>query len=139
MYGVETRRLNENVKRNADRFPDDFMFQLSGNEWSNLKSQIVTSRWGGRRKLPFAFTEQGVAMLSSVLNSPQAIAVNIHIMRVFVKVRSLAAGYSEILKKIEALQDSDAQQNVAIENLYKVFQELIEPKSKERKRIGYKK
>lgn len=78
LYGVETKRLNEQVKRNNSRFPDDFMFQLTIQEWENLKSQIATSSWGGRRKLPYAFTEHGVLMLSSVLNSDRAIAVNIH-------------------------------------------------------------
>ena len=146
LYGVATKVLNQAVKRNPDRFPQDFMFQLSEKEWQNLKSQIVTSssdgsksKWGGRRTPPFAFTEQGVAMLSSVLNSKQAISVNIHIMRVFVKVRSLAAGYSELLEKIQALQDSDSAQNEAIDQLYRIFKELIEPEYKNRKRIGYKK
>lgn len=87
LYGVEVRRLNEAVKRNIKRFPEDFMFQLDDNEWENLKSQFATSSWGGTRKLPYAFTEQGVAMLSSVLRSDTAIEVNIRIMRAFVAVR----------------------------------------------------
>jgi len=87
LYGVEVKRLNEAVKRNIKRFPDDFMFQLQQEEWGILKSQFATSRWGGTRKLPFAFTEQGVAMLSSVLRSDTAIEVNIRIMRTFVAVR----------------------------------------------------
>lgn len=87
LYQVETRRLNEAVKRNIKRFPDDFMFQLNGDEWKNLKSQFATSSWGGTRKLPYAFTEQGLAMLSGVLNSDIAIQVNINIMRAFVVVR----------------------------------------------------
>ncbi len=81
IYGVPTKRLNEQVKRNLDRFPDDFMFQLNQEEWENLKSQIATTSWGGRRTLPYVFTEQGVSMLSSGLNSSQAIQVNISIMR----------------------------------------------------------
>ncbi len=81
LYGVETKRINEQVKRNKDRFPEDFMFQLTKEEFMNLKSQIATSRWGGRRKAPYAFTEQGVSMLSSVLNSKRAVQVNIQIMR----------------------------------------------------------
>ena len=88
MYGVETRRLNEQVKRNEKRFPDDFMFQLTTEEWENLKSQNATSSWGGRRKLPYAFTEHGVLMLSSVLNSERAITINIHIMRVYKRMLS---------------------------------------------------
>ena len=89
MYGVEVRALNQAVKRNIDRFPSDFMFQLNEKEWSNLKSQFVISSWGGIRKLPFAFTEMGVAMLSSVLRSSVAIQVNINIMRAFVAVRQM--------------------------------------------------
>lgn len=89
MYGVETRRLNEQIKRNIKRFPDDFMFQLRKEEFENLMSQFATSSWGGTRKLPYAFTELGVAMLSSVLNSDTAIEINMGIMRAFVAVRRL--------------------------------------------------
>jgi ORF6N domain. len=89
MYGVETRRLNEQIKRNIKRFPDDFMFQLKKEEFANLMSQFATSSWGGTRKLPYAFTELGVAMLSSVLNSDTAIEINMAIMRAFVAVRRL--------------------------------------------------
>ena len=91
MYGVEVKRLNEAVKRNIKRFPEDFMFQLNISEWEILKSQFATSSWGGIRKLPFAFTEQGVAMLSSVLRSETAIEVNIRIMRAFVAIRKYLA------------------------------------------------
>ena len=91
LYQVETRRLNEAVKRNIKRFPKDFMFQLNVDEWIILKSQFATSRWGGTRKLPYAFTEQGLAMLSGVLNSDIAIQVNINIMRAFVAVRQMIA------------------------------------------------
>ena len=87
LYGVETRRLNEQVKRNIERFPEDFMFQLTQNEFDNLKSQFATSSWGGVRKLPYAFTEQGVAMLSGVLKSSTAVEANIRIMRAFVSMR----------------------------------------------------
>jgi hypothetical protein len=86
LYQVATGVLNQAVQRNIKRFPSDFMFQLTEQEWSNLKSQIVTSRWGGRRSLPYAFTEQGVAMLSGILNSDRAIAVNIQIMRIFIRI-----------------------------------------------------
>jgi hypothetical protein len=89
LYEIETRVLLQAVKRNASRFPSDFMFQLTNQEVANLRSQFVTSRWGGRRHAPYAFTEQGVAMLSSVLNSPRAIAVNIEIMRTFVRLREV--------------------------------------------------
>lgn len=91
LYQVETRTLNQAVKRNIERFPEDFMFQLSDDEWQILKSQIVISSWGGVRKLPYAFTEQGVAMLSSVLRSNTAIQVNINIMRAFIAIRQLVA------------------------------------------------
>ena len=91
MYGVETRRLNEQVKRNTKRFPEDFMFQLTKEEFENLKSQFATSRWGGTRKLPYVFTELGVAMLSSVLNSDKEIEINMSIMRAFVIIRQAIA------------------------------------------------
>lgn len=103
MYGVLTKRLNEQVKRNAERFPADFMFQLTKEEFSNLKSQIATSSYGGRRKLPYAFTEYGVLMLSSVLNNPTAIQVNIEIMRVYTKLREMLLSNQEVLLKLEQL------------------------------------
>jgi hypothetical protein len=138
LYGVETKVLNQAVKRNIERFPDDFMFQLTKEEWKNLKSQFVTSRqWGGRRTPPYAFTEQGVAMLSSVLKSEQAIKINIAIMRVFVKIRQFAANYSNLLKKIDELQKSDAEQNKHIANIYKIIEELIKPEIKKKNRIGF--
>jgi hypothetical protein len=96
MYRVETKRLNEQVKRNSKRFPRDFMFTLTQKEFDNLKSQNATSSWGGRRKLPTAFTEQGVAMLSSILNSDTAIEVNIRIIRVFTKLRAYAFTQNKI-------------------------------------------
>src|SRR5687768_5455797 len=101
LYGVETKRLKEAVKRNLDRFPEDFMFVLTSKEFTNLRSQIATSSWGGTRYPPMAFTEQGIAMLSSVLNSPRAIAINIQIMRVFVKMRQMITSYKDLLEKIE--------------------------------------
>lgn len=110
MYQVETRVLNQAVKRNAERFPPDFMFQLNAEEWQILKSQFVTSSWGGSRKLPFAFTEQGLAMLSGILNSPIAIQVNINIMRAFVAVRQLISNspvgkYAELQQEIKKLKE----------------------------------
>ena len=110
MYEVETRVLNQAVKRNVRRFPDDFMFQLTVSEWDNLKSQFVISRWGGTRKLPFAFTEGGLAMLSGVLNSDIAIQVNINIMRAFVAIRQLIANppvdrVGELEKQMKELKD----------------------------------
>ncbi len=108
LYGVETRVLVQAVKRNLARFPEDFMFQLSGEEWAALRSQSVISNTegrGGRRTAPYAFTEQGVAMLSTVLGSPRAIAVNIEIMRTFVRVRALAATHGDLAKRLAELED----------------------------------
>ena len=104
LYKVSTKVLVQAVKRKIDRFPIDFMFQLSKQENQILRSQFVTSRWGGRRYLPFAFTEQGVAMLSSVINSKRAILVNIQIMRIFTKLRKILASHSELMRKIDALE-----------------------------------
>ena len=115
LYGVETRALNQAVRRNEKRFPTDFMFQLNKDEFKalryyfsvsekNLKSQIVISSWGGRRKLPLAFTEQGVAMLSSVLNSERAIRVNIQIIRTFTQLRKMLATHEKLRKKIKAME-----------------------------------
>ena len=108
LYGVETRVLVQAVKRNLARFPEDFMFQLSAVEWAALRSQSVISNTegrGGRRTAPYAFTEQGVAMLSTVLGSPRAIAVNIEIMRTFVRVRALAATHGDLAKRLAELED----------------------------------
>ena len=107
LYDVETRRLNEQVKRNKARFPMDFMFQLTKEEFENLKSQFATSSWGGRRKLPHAFTEEGVAMLSGVLHSDRAIRVNIQIMRVFTRMREMLETHKEILKKLDNMERKD--------------------------------
>ena len=104
LYGVETKRLNEQAKRNIKRFPSDFMFQLRKEELDILKSQSATSRWGGRRTLPYAFTEHGIAMLSSVLNSEQAIEVNISIMRAFVQMRQLISETDDLRLTIESLR-----------------------------------
>lgn len=138
LYGVQTRVLNQAVKRNLERFPDDFMFQLTADEWENLKSQDVTSSWGGRRTLPYMFTEQGIAMLSSVLNSPIAIQVNISIMRVFVKMRQWAVSYKDLLHKIEELNQNQTEHSQHIQNIYKIMEELVRPAITERKPIGFK-
>jgi len=106
MYGVSTSRLNEQVKRNKERFPEDFLFQLSKQEWDILKSQFATSRWGGRRKLPYVFTEQGIASLSGVLNSETAINVNITIMRAFVQMRKFMLQNAVIFQKLEKIEDN---------------------------------
>ena len=147
MYGVETRVLNQSIKRNLNRFPKDFMFQLSEKEFRNLISQNVTSSWGGTRKVPYAFTEQGVAMLSSVLNSETAIEVNIRIIRVFTKMRAFALTHKEILMQLAKLEkevssnNSHTERNSKdIENIFMVLKELLEKESKPtpRNKIGFK-
>jgi hypothetical protein len=144
LYDVETKRLNEQIKRNIARFPEDFMFQLSQKEFDDLKSQIATSSWGGRRKLPYAFTEQGVAMLSGVLHSERAINVNIHIMRVFTRMREMVASHKEILRKLEALEKNDIEQDDKIRIILEYIKRLEKTRQDEmdfrdRPRIGYKK
>ena len=111
LYGVETRRLNEQVKRNIERFPEDFMFQLTSNEFDNLKSQIAISSWGGVRKLPYAFTEQGVAMLSGVLKSSTAVDVNIRIMRAFVSMRHFMTNNAAIFQRLETIEFNQLESN----------------------------
>jgi hypothetical protein len=139
LYQVETRRLNEQVKRNTDRFPEDFMFQLTEQEWENLKSQNATSSWGGRRKPPYAFTEHGVLMLSSVLNSSRAIAVNIRIMRIFTKIREMMLTNKDILRKLEQLEQKVYKHDEDVEIIFSHLKELLNPPTPPRKRIGYKK
>ena len=114
LYGVETKQLKRAVRRNIKRFPDDFIFELTENEFKNLKSRIDTSSWGGTRYLPMAFTEQGVTGLSSVLNSDHAITVNIRIIRVFTKMRELFSSDKKILKKLEQIQQKDIEQDEKI-------------------------
>jgi hypothetical protein len=126
LYDVETRRLNEQVKRNIGRFPEDFMFQLTKAEFEILIFQIGTSKWGGRRKLPYAFTEQGVAMLSGVLNSERAIKVNIQIMRVFTKVREILMDNMSIRLEIEEIKKKLTNQDKNIELVFSYLDELIE-------------
>ena len=111
LYGVETRRLNEQVKRNIERFPEDFMFQLTSNEFDNLKSQIAISSWGGVRKLPYAFTEQGVAMLSGVLKSSTAVEANIRIMRAFVSMRHFMVNNAAIFQRLETIEFNQLESN----------------------------
>jgi hypothetical protein len=144
LYGVTTGRLNEQVKRNINRFPIDFMFQLDEAEYRNLISQFATSSWGGIRKLPFAFTENGVAMLSSVLNSPKAIEVNIQIMRVFTKLREMLSTHEELKKKFEEWEKKyDTRLNKMdgrVQTVLEAFQEikrLLNPSTNNKKRIGF--
>ena len=140
LYGVETRRLNEQVKRNISRFPEDFMFQLSEVEFENLKSQFATSSWGGRRKSPYVFTEHGVLMLSSVLNSEKAIKVNIQIMRIFTKVREMLTDNLSLKLDVEEIKKRLTNQDKNIELVFNYLDELMEKQEnpKPRKQIGYK-
>ena len=136
LYEVEPRVLVQAVKRNIERFPGDFMFQLSAEEFVNLKSQFVTSSWGGaRRAAPYAFTEQGVAMLSSVLRSDRAIHVNIEIMRAFVRLRQMLASNTELARKLAALESKyDAQFKI----VFDAIRELMAPPNPKKKRpIGF--
>ena len=159
LYQVETKVLNQAVRRNIKRFPEDFMFQLENKEFANLKSQIVTSSWGGRRTPPLAFTEEGIAMLSSVLHSDVAIAANISILRAFVKVReyllmvsTVSAEVKELRAKVDllamqqeenlgAVNDLSEDVRKDIDNLYRAIGELssrIEEKKREpQRRIGF--
>jgi len=139
LYEVETRVLNQQVKRNLDRFPEDFMFQLTKVEWKTLKLQNATSSWGGRRKSPYVFTEHGVLMLSSVLNSKKAIAVNIQIMRIFTKLREMLTDNLSIKLEIEEIKKRLSSHSKNIELVFNYLDELIEKKDKPRTKIGYKK
>ena len=130
LYGVQTRVLNQAVSRNIDRFPKDFAFHLTMGEFENLKSQIVTSRWGGRRKPPRAFTEQGVAMLSSVLRSSRAISVNIAIMRTFVRLRKILADNVALRRKIE-------QHDEQIKQLFLILRQMLEEPKGTEKKFGF--
>jgi len=136
LYEVGTKALNLAVKRNIDRFPPDFMFQLSEKEFKNLRSQIETSSWGGRRYPPYAFTEQGVAMLSSVLNSKRAIQVNIQIIRTFTQLRELLATNKELRIKIENMEK---KYDAKLRQVFDVLKQLLMQESKPKGQIGFTK
>lgn len=139
LYGVSPKVLMQAVKRNLSRFPEDFMFQLTIEEWTNLKSQFVTSsedktKWGGARTAPYAFTEQGVAMLSSVLNSERAIKVNIEIMRTFVKLRQLIAEHKDLTHRLDALEDRYDDQ---FKMVFDALRSLMDSPKPEKRPIGF--
>jgi hypothetical protein len=145
LYGVDTRTLNQSVRRNHKRFPDDFMFHLTKDEMKNWKSQIVISNKErmGIRKPPLVFTEQGVAMLSSILNSERAISVNIKIIRVFTKLRSILETHKEIFIKLEQLEKKDIELDEKVSLIFEYLKQLEQSKHdetdfKNRKRIGFK-
>ena len=137
LYGVATKVLVQAVKRHQERFPADFMFQLSAAEFQQLRSQTVTSKRGGRRYPPYAFTEQGVAMLSSVLNSAQAIAVNIAIMRAFVKLRETLAAHQELAAKLKELEHKLEVHDEAISDILNAIRQLMAPPDPPKRRIGF--
>lgn len=136
LYGVPTKRLNEQVKRNKDRFPSDFVFQLTSDEFEILRSQNATSSWGGRRVPPFAFTEHGALMAANVIKSPTAAEVSIHVVRTFVRLRQMLASHRDLARKLDELERRyDAQFKV----VFDAIRELMRPPSVEqkRRRIGF--
>lgn len=137
MYQVSTWRLNEQVKRNIKRFPSDFMFQLTKKEATNLRSQIAISKRGGRRYFPYAFTEQGVAMLSSVLNSERAIQVNIEIMRIFVRLRKFIASHRKLAQKLNLLESKIEKHDEEIQSIFEAIRQLMSPPEKPKRKIGF--
>ena len=137
MYGVETRVLNQAVSRNVSRFPEDFMFQLTDEEWKNLISQFVTSSYGGVRKLPFAFTEQGVAMLSSVLRSERAIQVNIQIIRIYTKMKQILFDNKELWLKMEKIEQALFKKDEEVQLIFNALRKLVVQEEKPRNEIGF--
>jgi hypothetical protein len=156
LYEVETKVLNQAVKRNVKRFPDDFMFQLTSTEWrniqsqivtiydeSNLKSQIVTSSWGGTRKMPYAFTEQGIAMLSGILKSDKAINMNIAIMRAFVAIRKIFIEPHDDNDRLKEIKERIEEHDIQLNQLYDAMDNLLDEKIAQKKwenreKIGFK-
>jgi len=134
LYGVQTKQLKRAVKRNIGRFPDDFMFELTKEEFENLRCQFGTSSWGGKRYLPYVFTEQGVAMLSSVLNSERAIQVNIVIMRTFTRLRSMIESHKQLKRKVEEMEKKYDQQFKVV---FEAIKQLLTPPEKTRNKIGF--
>jgi hypothetical protein len=135
MYGVETKVLVRAIRRNEERFPPDFMFQLSQQEFDNLRCRSGTSSaWGGRRYLPYAFTEQGVAMLSTVLRSARAVQVNIEIMRAFVRLRKMLAENAELAKRLDALEKKYDEQ---FKGVFDAIRQLMAPPTSKKKEIGF--
>jgi len=138
LYGVQTKVLLQAVKRNIQRFPRDFMFQLTKEEFTILRSQFVTSRWGGRRYLPYLFTEQGVAMLSTILNSEIAIQVNIAIMRAFVKMREIASTHKKLFHKLTLLEKKIEKHDIEINAIFEAIRQLMIIPEKPKRQIGFR-
>ena len=137
LYGVETRRLNEQVRRNHERFPADFIFELTAEELANLKSQSATSSWGGRRKRPLVFTEHGAIMAATVLNSLRAIEMTIHIVRAFVQLRDLLKSNRALAQKFNELEHKVSSHDQAIVGILKTIRELMNPPEPKRRPIGF--
>ena len=139
LYGAPTLRLNEQVKRNMDRFPDDFMYQITGEEYEALRSQFAMSKKGrgGRRYLPHVFTEQGIAMVSSILHSPRAIQVNIQIMRTFVKLRELMISHKDLAQKIHNLERKFKEHDKNFVIVFEAIKQLLKPSARPKKQIGF--
>src|SRR5262245_7214242 len=142
LYGVSTARLNQQVRRNADRFPDDFAFALTGDEFENLMLQIATSRlrWGGRRKLPLVFTEHGAVMAASVLNSPIAVSASIEVVRAFVRLRQLIASQKDLARRLDELEARFTDHDRKLVVVFDAIRQLMEPPpepSRKKRRIGF--
>ncbi|MFN8414978.1 MAG: ORF6N domain-containing protein [Cytophagaceae bacterium] len=138
MYGVDTKVLNQAVKRNKERFPEDFMFILSNREFSQLQEQVTEAEWGGRRTNPYVFTEHGVLMLSSVLKSKKAVTVNIQIVRIFTRMREMLLTHKDLLLELEELRKKVSGQDEKIEIIYNYLQQFVQQESEPRVQIGFK-
>jgi hypothetical protein len=148
LYGVETRRLNEQVRRNRARFPEDFIFELTAEEFTNLKSQFATSSWGGRRKLPMAFTEHGAIMAATVLNTSRAVEVSVYVVRAFVQLRELVSSHRELAKRLDELEDKTEALAMShdtfsrntrnqLKQVFDALRELMTPPEPTKRPIGF--
>ena len=148
LYGVQTRRLNEQVRRNKARFPEDFIFELTAEEFADLKSQFATSSWGGRRKLPLAFTEHGAIMAATVLNTPRAVEVSVYVVRAFVRLRELVGSHRELAKRLDdleqktealAMQQDTFSRNTRnqLKQVFEALRELMTPPDPPKRPIGF--
>ena len=148
LYGVQTRRLNEQVRRNRARFPADFIFELTPEEFANLKSQFATSSWGGRRKLPLAFTEHGAIMAATVLNTPRAVEVSVYVVRAFVRLRELVSSHRELAKRLDELEQKtealsmnhdtfSRNTRIQLKQVFDALRELMTPPDPPKRPIGF--
>jgi ORF6N domain len=141
LYGVTTRRLNEQVRRNRKRFPDDFLFELTTEEFANLKSRFATSSWGGRRKRPLAFTEHGAIQAATILNSPRAVEMSVYVVRAFVKLREVLSTNRELARRFQQLElrldNKLTEHDEAIAAILSAIRELMRPRDPPRRGIGF--